>query len=438
MNAFFWYLFEVSLSLSAFYLLYAAVLRNHTFFNLNRFYLLSGLLLSFVIPVLKIPFFQVQSPTIVTDMMRLHPIEPDYVLFTNQNLAHGLTTINYTVILQAIYLAGIIILFIKLFFSIIRIVRMKNQSDIHKLDKVKIVRTDTSVPFSFFHMIFLPKDEQNPMIIEHELAHIRQLHWLDLVLTELATVLLWFNPIVFLYRSSLKLQHEYLADSSVLTESHKTEGYLRSMLRQVEMISTGGLVSHFYQKTIKKRIIMMTKNKTSRKYLGLYLLVIPMISLLLFAFAPAGSNGSLSIGKNTVVNSEASRPSIYPVARENITHINGWGERKNPYTKKKQFHHAIDFAAKEGTNIVAPAAGVVVEAQMYDKGMGNIILIKHNDVYSTYYAHLKSISVKPGDVLKKGQIIGQIGSTGISTGPHLHYEVYKNGERVNPEDYLPK
>lgn len=438
MSAFLWYLLEVSLGLSAFYLLYAAVLRNHTFFRLNRSYLLIGLLLSFIIPVLKIPFFHVQSPTIVINMMRLHPIEPDDVIFTNQNLAHGLTTINYTVILQAIYLAGIIILFIKLFFSIIRIVRMKNQSDIHKLDKVKIVRTDTSVPFSFFHMIFLPKDEQNPMIIEHELAHIRQLHWLDLVLTELATVLLWFNPIVFLYRSSLKLQHEYLADSSVLTESHKTEGYLRSMLRQVEMISTGGLVSHFYQKTIKKRIIMMTKNKTSRKYLGLYLLAIPMISLLLFAFAPAGSNGSLSIGKNTVADSETSRPSIYPVAQEKITHISGWGERKNPYTKKKQFHHAIDFAAKEGTNIVAPAAGVVVEVQMDDKGMGNSIQIKHNDVYSTYYAHLKSISVKTGDVLKKGQIIGQVGSTGISTGPHLHYEVYKNSERVNPEDYLPK
>lgn len=438
MSTFLWYLLEVSLSLSAFYLLYIAVLRNHTFFRLNRFYLLAGLLLSFIIPVLKIPFFRFQSPTIVTDMMRLHPFEPDDVIFTSQNLAHGLTTINYTVILQAIYLAGIIVLFFKLFFSITRIVRIKNQSDIHKLDKVKIVWTDTSVPFSFFHMIFLPKNEQNPMIIEHELAHIRQLHWLDLVLTELATVLLWFNPIVFLYRSSLKLQHEYLADASVLAESHKTEGYLKSMLRQVELISTGGLVSHFYQKKIKKRIIMMTKNKTSRKYLGLYLLIIPMISLLLFAFAPAGSNSSLSIGKNTVLNSEASRPSVYPVPREKITHINGWGERKNPFTKKKQFHHAIDFAAKEGTNIVAPAAGVVVKAQLDEKGMGNHILIKHNDVYSTYYAHLKSISVKMGDVLKKGQIIGQVGSTGISTGPHLHYEVFKNGERVNPEDYLPK
>ena len=117
------------------------------------------------------------------------------------------------------------------------------------------------VPFSFFNMVFLPEHENNPLIIEHEIAHIRQLHWFDLIIAEIATVLLWFNPFVVLYKNSLKLQHEYLADASVLKDSRKTEGYLRCMLQRVQLVSSGGLTSHFYCKTIKKRIIMISKNK---------------------------------------------------------------------------------------------------------------------------------------------------------------------------------
>jgi murein DD-endopeptidase MepM/ murein hydrolase activator NlpD len=70
--------------------------------------------------------------------------------------------------------------------------------------------------------------------------------------------------------------------------------------------------------------------------------------------------------------------------------------------------------------------------------MGNYVIIHHDDTYDTFYSHLKSSSVKAGDNVKKGSVIGYVGSTGLSTGPHLHYEVIKNGERVNPEDYMPK
>jgi murein DD-endopeptidase MepM/ murein hydrolase activator NlpD len=105
-------------------------------------------------------------------------------------------------------------------------------------------------------------------------------------------------------------------------------------------------------------------------------------------------------------------------------------------TKKKRFHQGVDLRAAQGTPVLAAGAGKVLEAG--PKGAyGNCIIIVHDEIYQTLYAHLESVDVKAGDYLTAGQIIGTVGSTGVSTGPHLHYEVIKNGEKVNPADYLP-
>ena len=168
-------------------------------------------------------------------------------------------------------------------------------------------------------------------------------------------------------------------------------------------------------------------------------MALPLVCLLLFVFTSCNNETPLIPRSTTLAQSDDYKPSIYPVSFDQITNVNGYGERVNPITKKNDFHHAIDFAAKEGEEVMATANGVVVEAKFdEEKGMGNYILVKHDDVYSTFYAHLKSLKVKDGDILKKGQVIGYVGSTGISTGSHVHYEVHKNGERVNPKDYLPK
>jgi murein DD-endopeptidase MepM/ murein hydrolase activator NlpD len=103
--------------------------------------------------------------------------------------------------------------------------------------------------------------------------------------------------------------------------------------------------------------------------------------------------------------------------------------------RDKDFHYKIDFAIPEDEKIMSTAKGVITEAKFdKEKGWGNNIIIKHNNVFTTFYSHLKSVSVKEGDQIEKGQIIGYIGNTSKSTGPHLHYEVFKNGEHVNPAD----
>ena len=434
------YLLKVSLCIAVFYAFYWLLLRRWTFFVLNRVYLVFGLILSFVLPAIKVSLFQSHTIPGLSNVLIDDWIYPEINYAITKSVSYDSNTISVSNVLTLIYWVGVIFLFFKLLFSIVRIKQLKKGSDIHRLDKVKLIVTEVVSPFSFFNLIFLPKNEANAMVLEHEKTHIRQFHWFDLVLAEAVSVLLWFNPFVVLYKSALKLQHEYLADNKVV-QNNSIEHYLGCMLKGIQVASGSGLVSHFYCKTIKKRIVMITKHKTSLKYSGIYLLVLPLVCVLLFAFRSSNLPSSFlqDDREKITYDSNAFVPSIYPVDAKKVTKTSGYGERIHPLYKKKDFHYGVDLAISEGEVIKATANGIVIETKNdKEKGMGNYVIIKHNDIYSTFYSHLKSISVKSGDKVERGQVIGYVGSTGISVGPHLHYEVRKNGNAVNPEEYLPK
>jgi murein DD-endopeptidase MepM/ murein hydrolase activator NlpD len=109
----------------------------------------------------------------------------------------------------------------------------------------------------------------------------------------------------------------------------------------------------------------------------------------------------------------------------------GFGKRTDPFKGKKTYHRGVDFAGKRGTDVVAVASGVVVRSKKAS-GYGNFVEIRHADGYSTLYAHNKENLVKSGDMVNKGQTIALLGSTGRSSGPHVHFEVHRNGKIVNP------
>lgn len=113
----------------------------------------------------------------------------------------------------------------------------------------------------------------------------------------------------------------------------------------------------------------------------------------------------------------------------------GFGYRKDPFNLKSAFHPGVDIDAKFGQPVVATADGVVEYAGWY-KTYGEAVIIDHKDDYQTLYGHLSKIRVKEGQGVKAGDIIGYAGSTGRSTGPHLHYEVIKDGKTVDPANYL--
>lgn len=112
-----------------------------------------------------------------------------------------------------------------------------------------------------------------------------------------------------------------------------------------------------------------------------------------------------------------------------------YGYRSDPFTGKRTWHAGVDLAGKEGSDIISVAGGVVTYAdERY--GYGNLVEVDHGDGLLTRYAHAKTIKVKVGDVVQKGQVLALMGSTGRSTGPHVHFEVIRNGKSENPETYI--
>jgi len=129
-------------------------------------------------------------------------------------------------------------------------------------------------------------------------------------------------------------------------------------------------------------------------------------------------------------------PAIQPVKNEQLKQMaSGFGYRSDPFTKVRKFHAGMDFSAKTGTPVYATGDGVVDRADNTASGYGNHIVIRHGFGYETLYGHLSKYKVRAGQRVKRGDVIGYIGSTGRSEAPHLHYEVHKNGEVVNPLNF---
>ena len=135
-------------------------------------------------------------------------------------------------------------------------------------------------------------------------------------------------------------------------------------------------------------------------------------------------------------NMLASIPAIQPVANKDLKRMaSGYGYRIHPIYKTRKMHYGMDFSASRGTPIYAPGNGVVKRADSRSSGYGRHIRIDHGFGYVTVYAHLNKYNVKRGQKVKRGDIIGYVGSTGRSVAPHLHYEIIKDGKKINPLNF---
>lgn len=132
----------------------------------------------------------------------------------------------------------------------------------------------------------------------------------------------------------------------------------------------------------------------------------------------------------------SSIPAIMPVSNEDLTRTaSGYGWRIHPIYKIKKFHEGMDFTASTGTKVYATGDGVVETVKRSYRGYGKRVVIDHGFGYKTRYAHLADFNVRKGQEVSRGDVIGYVGSTGLSTAPHLHYEVEKKGEKINPVHY---
>lgn len=282
------YLFESSIALLSFYLLYYWGLRKETFFQLNRWYLLLMPAVALIIPLLNI---ELASTAAGAEIPVLYPIMEEYQVFEEAVWVRGgeasgmLLALSVADLLRWVYGLGVIIMTLRLLQGLKALMRQMREAHARKEGKITYLQAGQSRPTaSFFSYIFWnPKKdgEKYQLILEHEMVHVRQWHSLDVLLMELWVIIKWFNPIIYLYRRDLRLTHEYIADHYVVSCSGDRVAYAQLMV-QAECQAKTHRLTHKFNSLTKLRLIMLAKSKSSSWQYGRFFLVLP-ITLTLFS-----------------------------------------------------------------------------------------------------------------------------------------------------------
>jgi murein DD-endopeptidase MepM/ murein hydrolase activator NlpD/Zn-dependent protease with chaperone function len=281
-------------------------------------------------------------------------------------------------------------------------------------------------------------------VLAHELAHIKRRDYILLPLQALLQVVFFFNPIIWITASRVNLLRECACDSLVLEKRILApHAYASGLLRALKYaaaspnpLAAQAALGHPSQK-FKYRIKQMKGNHTMSPFIRcarfLFLLV---LSLTVLPMAQDHRPDHVNPA-DTMQTGQSNLSLVNPLSIIKVTL--GFGPARHPYTGEEWLHQGIDLAARREADVYACAAGTVIEAvseYTINKGAGRYVTLLHAAGYASRYTHLYSLSVKTGDVVKAGEVIGKVGTTGLSTGPHLHFELWRNDKPVNPLPYL--
>ncbi|NTV84987.1 MAG: hypothetical protein HGA23_11925, partial [Bacteroidales bacterium] len=289
MNDLITYLLQSAAILSVLYSVYWLFLRKDTFFHVNRFYLLSSLLLALVVPLLDIRILAGGSVSSVIIML-------DPVLITSGKIEKIASShLSLFEAAGVVYFTGVIIFTLRFMIQLIQLAIIVRRNKITRQDGANIVFVDRGYsPFSFFNLIFIREeyfiDGKLTPILAHEKIHIHQYHTLDLLLIEIAIILQWFNPFAWFMGRSIKHIHEYLADEGVLKKGFLTTDYQTLILNEAMGLQVNNLTNNFNVSLIKNRITMMTKARSASWTLIKVVVALPAFFAVLFFFAAGTSN----------------------------------------------------------------------------------------------------------------------------------------------------
>src|SRR5690606_6826913 len=274
---------------------YHFVLQREKMFRFNRFYLLATLVLSFSIPFMELgirefytPNFQEFIPLI--QQSRIHEIPENSRVYLAsvpiENLVETpktIPTFSWIEILGAIGVLISLAFLVRFVLNLWKINRLANENEKVQKEGFILVKINRNVsPFSFFHYLFASKQEVEnenlrSEIFYHELAHIRQKHSWDVVFIEFLLIFFWFNPFLYIYRKSIRTNHEFLADEEVLNHDFDTLAYQQLLLEKIPVKSQTSLSSSFNYLVTKKRLIMMTKQTSKIKTIAIKFFSIPLL-----------------------------------------------------------------------------------------------------------------------------------------------------------------
>ena len=296
-------------------------------------------------------------------------------------------------------------------------------------------------PYSFFKYIFinpqLLRDNRFESILKHEQAHAQQWHSLDLLVVELLRVFFWCNPFIRFYQKNLKELHEFLADESALGSFASKKEYAKMLLEFSLEHQGNPCVSYFDSSLTKRRIIMILNPKIQVSFIRKFVLLMTILFISFgFLVIPA------VIAKDPQTFKGSSFLSKWPIKAPSLLKVSSsFGPRLHPIEKREMFHNGVDLVAKIGTPIFAPEPGIIVAIKIEGK-YGLFLALKHNENFTTVYSQLDKFGelegnpLKTGDQISAGHILGYVGNSGVSTGPHLHYEIRQDGKPVDPLKFV--
>ncbi len=278
------YLIRASISMSLLYIVYWLFLRRETLFGVNRFYLLSALLLSLVLPLITIKF-SVAAPTdMIADelsgSLQVVPILQKGSGFFSSASAY----------LPIIYLIGMVLFFFRIMWQFVILSAIIIKNGVRDIDGVRIVYNRRFVlPFSFMNLVFMNpesiRESEIRDIIAHEKVHIRENHWFDLLVVELMSIFLWFNPFIWFFERSIKQNHEYLADKGVVAQGFNVTRYHSVLINQFMGMEVIGITNNLNYSLNAKRLKMMNKKITPKTKAVHLIWALPVVAMLLVAFA---------------------------------------------------------------------------------------------------------------------------------------------------------
>ena len=283
-------------------------------------------------------------------------------------------------------------------------------------------------------ILILPREaEADDLVFAHELAHIRRRDSRVLLVMRLAGLALWFNPFVFLIERERRLAVEIACDRAALETlgNGRARSYARSLL-QAACANSGPQAALGFgvepRKALEMRIRSILSPAPKTRSAGG---MVALAALAVMALPVAGLQVAEASGM-------AADPDFTAPVVQGRTSSRFGPAAPGPNGPRN--HTGQDIAAPAGTQITAPAGGRVTYAGNAYNGQeswGNVVEIDHGGGWTTVYAHLQDYAVAPGDAVRAGQSIARVGESGVATGPHLHVEVRRNGERLDPADHLP-
>ncbi|WP_405251024.1 M56 family metallopeptidase [Dokdonia sp. Asnod3-C12] len=282
------YLLKSALCLGILFGFYKLALEGKAMHHFKRFYLLASLVFSFTIPLITFTYQAENAPQIT-------PIFQEYVeTVSAPNEVPEVTEVDYTnTVIWGIYLLGIFIFGTRFIINLVRLKRKINQAELHPSSHFTLALLEqVMVPHSFLKWIFVNRQsytqqEIAPEVLAHEATHVRQKHSLDIIAIEFIQVIFWFNPLVWLFKSSIKLNHEFLADQGAIVGKSNIAIYQNILLSYASSTHHTALESPFNYSLTKKRIVMLSQSFSRKKVLLRALLLIPIIGLCVLFFNQA-------------------------------------------------------------------------------------------------------------------------------------------------------